>query len=66
MSKTNRSILLGSFVPAFLLGVCAVAQAAPTNWSDPAGNCGGTLLIDALTRMFRGLVPKSSYPTKTF
>ena len=36
MSKTNRSILLGSFVPAFLLGVCAVAQAAPTNWSDPA------------------------------
>src|SRR5512144_2113529 len=37
MSKKNCSVLLGSLVPAFLLGgVCAVAEAAPTNWSDPA------------------------------
>jgi len=44
MSKKNRSILLGSLVPAFLLGgVFGVAQAQtagspaaePTNWSDP-------------------------------
>jgi cell migration-inducing and hyaluronan-binding protein len=44
MTKKNRWVLLGSLVPAFLLGgVCAVAQAqnagspaaAPTKWSDP-------------------------------
>jgi cell migration-inducing and hyaluronan-binding protein len=44
MSKMNRWVLLGSLVPAFLLGgVCAVAQAqtagspaaTPTKWSDP-------------------------------
>jgi len=37
--KTNRSVLLGSLVPAFLLGsLCAVAQAqtaTATKWSDP-------------------------------
>ena len=37
--KPNRSVLLGSFVPAFLLGsLCAVAQAqtaTATKWSDP-------------------------------
>src|SRR5690349_11248400 len=44
MSKKNRSILLYSLVPAFVLGgVFAVVQAQnakapakPTNWSDPA------------------------------
>jgi len=45
VSNKNRSVVLASLVPAFLLGaVCAVAQAqnggspaaAPTNWSDPA------------------------------
>src|SRR5688572_28361081 len=45
MSKKNRSVLLLSLVPAFLLGgVFGVAEAqnagspaaAPTNWSDPA------------------------------
>src|ERR1044071_3238284 len=44
MSKKNRSILLYSLVPAFVLGsMCAVAQAQnagapakPTNWSNPA------------------------------
>jgi cell migration-inducing and hyaluronan-binding protein len=45
MRTKRRSVLVGSLVPAFLLGVvCAVAQAqnagspatAPTNWSDPA------------------------------
>ena len=45
MTKKNRSVLLVSLVPAFLLGgVFAVAQAQnagspaakPTNWSDPA------------------------------
>src|SRR5512139_2622096 len=43
MSKKNRSVLLGSLVPAFLLGgVVAVAQAqtgspaaTPTKWSNP-------------------------------
>jgi cell migration-inducing and hyaluronan-binding protein len=43
MSKTNRSLLLASLVPAFLLGgVFAVAQAqtgspsaTPTKWSNP-------------------------------
>ncbi len=44
MDKKSRAVLVGSLVPAFLLGgVCAVAQAqtagspaaAPTNWSDP-------------------------------
>ena len=44
MSKKNRSFLLASLVPAFLLGgMCAVAQAQtaaspaaqPTNWSNP-------------------------------
>jgi cell migration-inducing and hyaluronan-binding protein len=44
MSKKNRSILLGSLVPTFLLsGVFSVVQAQsagspaaqPTNWSDP-------------------------------
>jgi cell migration-inducing and hyaluronan-binding protein len=44
MSKKSRSVLLGSLVPAFLLGgVCTVAQAQnagspaaqPTNWSNP-------------------------------
>src|SRR5690349_24979198 len=42
MSKKNRSVLLVSLVPAFLLGgVCAVAQAqtgssaTATNWSNP-------------------------------
>jgi hypothetical protein len=44
MSKKNRSILLGSLVPAFVFGgLFGVAQAqtagsavaAPTNWSDP-------------------------------
>ena len=40
MSNKNRLVLLGSLVPAFLLGgVFAVAQAQPsataTNWSDP-------------------------------
>ncbi|HEX6999745.1 MAG TPA: G8 domain-containing protein, partial [Gammaproteobacteria bacterium] len=42
MRKTSRSLLLGSLVPAFLLGgVIAGAQAqapaaAPVRWSDPA------------------------------
>src|SRR5678816_3716587 len=42
MSRSNRSFLLCSLVPAVLLGtVCAVAQAAApaakaTRWSDPA------------------------------
>ena len=37
MSRKNRSFLRLSVVPAVLLGsVFAVAQAAPTNWSDPA------------------------------
>jgi cell migration-inducing and hyaluronan-binding protein len=37
MTNKSRSFLRVSVVPALLLGgVCAVAQAAPTNWSDPA------------------------------
>ena len=37
MTNKSRSFLRVSVVPALLLGgVCAIAQAAPTNWSDPA------------------------------
>ena len=37
MTNKSRSFLRVSVVPALLLGgVCATAQAAPTNWSDPA------------------------------
>src|SRR5688572_1667386 len=37
MTNTSRSFLRVSIVPALLLGgVGAIAQAAPTNWSDPA------------------------------
>jgi len=37
MTGKSRSFLRVSVVPALLLGgVCAIAQAAPTNWSDPA------------------------------
>ena len=37
MTDKSRSFLCVSVVPALLLGgVCAIAQAAPTNWSDPA------------------------------
>jgi hypothetical protein len=37
MTNKSRSVLRVSVVPALLLGgVCAIAQAAPTNWSDPA------------------------------
>ena len=37
MTDKSRSFLRVSVVPALLLGgVCAIAQAAPTNWSDPA------------------------------
>src|SRR5687767_3680135 len=36
MTNKSRSFLRVSVVPALLLGgVCAIAQAAPTNWSDP-------------------------------
>src|SRR5262245_21909947 len=36
MTNKRRSFLRVSVVPALLLGgVCAIAQAAPTNWSDP-------------------------------
>ncbi len=36
MAYKSRSFLRVSVVPAVLLGgVCAIAQAAPTNWSDP-------------------------------
>src|SRR6188508_2275035 len=36
MTNKSRSFLRVSVVPALLLGVCAIAQAAPTNWSDPS------------------------------
>src|SRR5512143_1966138 len=37
MPNESRSFLRVSVVPALLLGgVCTIAQAAPTNWSDPA------------------------------
>ena len=37
MPNKGRSFLRVSVVPALLLGgVCTIAQAAPTNWSDPA------------------------------
>jgi hypothetical protein len=37
MTDTRRSFLRVFVVPALLLGgVCAIAQAAPTKWSDPA------------------------------
>jgi cell migration-inducing and hyaluronan-binding protein len=36
MPNKGRSFLRVSVIPALLLGVCAIAQAAPTNWSDPA------------------------------
>jgi hypothetical protein len=37
MTNKSRSFLRVSVVPALLLGgACAIAQAAPTNWSDPA------------------------------
>ena len=35
MTNKSRSFLRVSVVPALLLGVCTIAQAAPTNWSDP-------------------------------
>src|SRR5881394_3353948 len=37
MTDKSRSFLRVSVIPALLLGgICAIAQAAPTNWSDPA------------------------------